>query len=156
MQNVTQSTVFISPVPRELFNAALFGVLEQGKPSYDTYAKNCKYELDDGSARCGVGHCLTLPALEVVKEFDGGVMEMVDEIISESDDGDLIDNAINTSEVLVEFLDTLQTAHDQAERAAQRLEDRRDFVEEFTANMTELALEYFGHEDLDITIGIPE
>lgn len=156
MKNVNQNTVFISTEPRELFNAALFGVLEQGKPSYDLYAKNCKYELDDGSARCGVGHCLTLPALEIVKEFDGGVSEMISEIVSQSDDSDLIHNAETTSEVLIEFLDTLQTAHDNAERDAQRLEDRRDFVEQFTVYMTELALEYFGHQDLDVKVGIPE
>ena len=156
MQYVTQNTVFISTEPRELFNAALFGVLEQGKPSYDTYAKNCRYELEDGSARCGVGHCLTLPALELVQEFDGGVSEMIGEIVDESDNGDLIANAENTDASLVEFLDQLQTAHDNAEHASQRLENRRDFVEDFIDNMTHLALTYFGQETLDVKVGIVE
>ncbi len=116
--------IFKSDTLLGLFNIAWVQVSSQGKPSYDSQG-NCTYEAD--GLMCGVGACMTVPALKAVDNENIDVDGVISKLTQRGFDDVKYDTA--------EFLDRLQDAHDNASQTD-------NFMESFRINMKELSDEH--------------
>lgn len=87
---------------QKAFTTALEGVRQQRKPSMDTAAGSCMYRSYDG-AKCGVGHLIPDDQYRQLMEF-GSIRQRKD----------LIFPVIGATEDDLDFLVSLQRAHDSA------------------------------------------
>lgn len=147
------SNLFISLDHKTLFNASYFGIISQGKPSFDTETRTCHYLIQDNETiKCGVGHCLhdNLPAY--VFEFEGDASSLISHYY-ELNGADVTSNT-EIDEDTLNLLMNLQAAHDDAAdnalskaldtalNKAQVKMDNDVFLALFKENMIEAANEH--------------
>lgn len=120
---------------QEIFDNAVRGVVEQGKPSMRDggYGNDiCAYRSDDGSSRCALGW--SIPD----EKYSGELMEGSTPGISYSEGPNLVACSVEaTTQEDIQFLTDIQQCHDNFHCAKPEL-----FVPMFIAGMTHVAAKY--------------
>lgn len=129
--------IFKSTDYQELFNLAYTGIIKQGQPSVTKDRDVCLYSDHRGN-HCGVGHCLTSNALDVITEDEYDVDGMIEALVVADFDWDY-ENDDNIA--LTHYLQELQAAHDQASQGLSASEHDA-FLRLFSANMDQIAKEH--------------
>ena len=129
--------IFKSTDYQDLFNLAYRGILGQGQPSVTKDRDVCLYSDHRGN-HCGVGHTLTNEALDIVTEDEYDVDGLIEKL---NQAGFIWDYDNDDNITLTQFLQELQSAHDQASQGLNESE-HDSFLRLFSANMDQIAKEH--------------
>jgi len=126
--------MLLSTDKQELFNLALNGIRTQGKPGWDETSENCSYHNVDDNCKCGVGHCLTPEALPHAADVNDDVHGLIHDV------KEFVD--VDYEDELIDFLQDLQTAHDDSINHSRHVQREATFMEAFEESMARLAHNY--------------
>ena len=137
--------------PQEMFNKGFLGVVKQGKPAYvfGSHPKtgyigaNCAYRVEsEPDTKCAVGHIIDglIPENSPIWYLNGGIDEIRDREAR-------FEEGLEGLEFLENYKDfalaqEMQLCHDSGAERYHRTKDSKEFIENYTDEMTELAESY--------------